>query len=585
MSGASEAAWRRLRESEDPQGPPFTREDNEILRRLLRDVPDLLEQLTPFKAKKFVRTYHMLHAQPERRFADTSRMLRAHLEWRRQVAIDDFLAPETEAGATALRSHRRWRPLWGSEIHGLTRSGPHVGTPVLYHAMGAVDPAALFSVYPSSGTLADSVETALILDLELSEALTEELSRQVGTPMNLAIAVVDLRGIGASLMSPRLLSKIRLLIDLPSCHYPETLRHMYIINAPMAFRAFWRIILPFIPEENKRKITLLGTNAREISTLLASQGVDESLLGGETGTAKGPGWLETAYERAVATGQYLHEGIDLGLGASAQAEHTDTDTEASEQGTDASEEEISEASDDTEPPEEVQEEVRPARRGGHEAGLAERVHADAMAARATRLRSLDRERRPGDPRSGKPANRRLSCCAAPNRAARDADRPTAVPAPAARPARAAMRPPRPDASLQTRRRDAEHMVLRARPQVLHAESSASSSTSEEDLSYSSEGSDGTDPTHTAPSPPPGRHEAQPQHAPPDANPGGGGFASLGFGWCATDSGSNRPDSPTASSASSSVRPRTHCPDRPSLGPFHLTALGEWILLSDAFLRH
>ena len=112
MSGASEAAWRRLRESEDPQGPPFTREDDEILRRLLRDVPDLLEQLTPFKAKKFVRTYHMLHAQPERRFAETSRMLRAHLEWRRQVAIDDFLEPSTEAGATALRSHRRWRPLW-----------------------------------------------------------------------------------------------------------------------------------------------------------------------------------------------------------------------------------------------------------------------------------------------------------------------------------------------------------------------------------------------------------------------------------------------------------------------------------------
>lgn len=307
---ADPAVWERVKSANDPQGGPLTAEEERILRQLCVDIPAAdLATVEAFKVKKFVRSHGLTnHKSEEKRYEATLKSLREHIEWRRSVRLDDYLRPETEVGARVLKNLRRWRELWGSEIYGVTQAG----VPVMYHHMGGLKPDKILEEYPG-----DSVEDGLILDLELCEKLNQELSRQQGRTINLGVAVIDLRDIGMDLMAPRLLSKIKMMIDLPSNHYPESLTHMYLVNAPMAFRAFWRLVLPFIPEENKRKISLLGTDPKALKQVFRREGIDTRRfpqeVGGEVPADNTPalGWLGAAYQRAVSTGQYVSEGVDL----------------------------------------------------------------------------------------------------------------------------------------------------------------------------------------------------------------------------------------------------------------------------------
>ncbi len=302
--------WARMERANDPQGGPLTAEERRVLRRVCVEIPAAdLATIDAFKVKKFVRSHGLTnHKTEEIRYAATLKSLQDHIDWRRQVCLDDFLRPETEVGARVLKSLRRWRQLWGSEIYGVTQAG----VPVMYHHMGGLKPDEILEEYPG-----DSMEDGLILDLELCEKLNQELSRQEGRTINLGAAVIDLRGISMDLMAPRLLSKIKMMIDLPSNHYPESLTHMYIVNAPLAFRGFWRLVLPFIPEENKLKISLIGTDQTALDELFLREGIDTRRfpqeVGGEVPAGESPamGWLGAAFQRAASTGQYYWEGVDL----------------------------------------------------------------------------------------------------------------------------------------------------------------------------------------------------------------------------------------------------------------------------------
>lgn len=299
-----------MERANDPQGSALTAEEDGILRRLCLDLPaEDLATVDACKVKRFVRSHGLTnHKDSETRYAATLKSVREHLEWRRRKCVDDFLKPETKVGARVLTRLRRWRELWGSEVYGVTQAG----VPVMYHHMGGLQPKVILEEF--SG---DAMEDGLIFDLELCEKLNEELSRQQGRQINLGVAVIDLRDIGMDLMSPKLLSKIKLMIDLPSNHYPESLTHMYIVNAPLTFRGFWRLVLPFIPDENKLKISLLGTDRRALQQVFQREGIDTRRfpqeIGGGVPAGHSPalGWLGAAYQRGVSTGEYVSEGVDL----------------------------------------------------------------------------------------------------------------------------------------------------------------------------------------------------------------------------------------------------------------------------------
>ena len=49
------------------------------------------------------------------------------------------------------------------------------------------------------------------------------------------------------------------MIGIDSKHYPETLGHMFIINAPSIFSLAWPLITPFLDERTQRKIDVISS--------------------------------------------------------------------------------------------------------------------------------------------------------------------------------------------------------------------------------------------------------------------------------------------------------------------------------------
>lgn len=70
-------------------------------------------------------------------------------------------------------------------------------------------------------------------------------------------AIADLDGFGMANFS---LAQIKIAISLLQNHYPERLGMIYVINAPWAFTAAWRLIQPLLDERTKNKIEILGSD-------------------------------------------------------------------------------------------------------------------------------------------------------------------------------------------------------------------------------------------------------------------------------------------------------------------------------------
>lgn len=50
---------------------------------------------------------------------------------------------------------------------------------------------------------------------------------------------------------------IKMVIDLPIQHFPETMWRMYIINTGSMFNLLWAMVKPLVPEQNRARIEIL----------------------------------------------------------------------------------------------------------------------------------------------------------------------------------------------------------------------------------------------------------------------------------------------------------------------------------------
>lgn len=47
-------------------------------------------------------------------------------------------------------------------------------------------------------------------------------------------------------------------------YYPETLHKCFIVNAPFIFPALWAVIKPFLDEKTARKVTIRGSDYKDL---------------------------------------------------------------------------------------------------------------------------------------------------------------------------------------------------------------------------------------------------------------------------------------------------------------------------------
>ena len=55
--------------------------------------------------------------------------------------------------------------------------------------------------------------------------------------------------------------------------YPESIYKLFLVNAPFAFRAMWKMITPFVDEATLKKIQICGAGDNTTRNLFAKNGV------------------------------------------------------------------------------------------------------------------------------------------------------------------------------------------------------------------------------------------------------------------------------------------------------------------------
>jgi len=121
----------------------------------------------------------------------------------------------------------------------------------------------------------ERLEHHFIHDYErLMNEIFPACSKAKGELVSTTCYIMDLKGVSARMMSPKIWELLKIASRTGQDYYPEILGQMYIINTPFFFHGAWQIIKGFFDEKTRRKVHILGSNFKK--ELL--QAIDENNL-------------------------------------------------------------------------------------------------------------------------------------------------------------------------------------------------------------------------------------------------------------------------------------------------------------------
>ncbi|CAM9955955.1 unnamed protein product [Ectocarpus sp. 12 AP-2014] len=179
--------------------------------------------------------------------AEAGRRWKATVEWRKENKVDEIL----ETSQPHFHECRQVFPVF---LHGRSRKG----MPVLWERIGKVDLAKAnelelpLSVLTPNYVFLNECVWRLILDKGENDNDDAQF-----------ITVEDVAGVRPWHLTPKVLSVLRALTGTMKAHYVERCHKSYIINAPRAFTALWRVVSAMLDARTRAKISILGTNYLE----------------------------------------------------------------------------------------------------------------------------------------------------------------------------------------------------------------------------------------------------------------------------------------------------------------------------------
>ncbi|XP_012320429.2 SEC14-like protein 2 isoform X4 [Aotus nancymaae] len=173
-------------------------------------------------------------------------MLRKHVEFRKQKDIDNIV---------------NWQP---PEVIQQYLSGGMCGydldgCPVWYDIIGPLDAKGLLF----SASKQDLLRTKM-RDCEL---LLQECARQttkLGKKVETITMIYDCEGLGLKHLWKPAVEAYGEFLCMFEENYPETLRRLFVVKAPKLFPVAYNLIKPFLSEDTRKKIMVLGANWKEV---------------------------------------------------------------------------------------------------------------------------------------------------------------------------------------------------------------------------------------------------------------------------------------------------------------------------------
>jgi len=110
----------------------------------------------------------------------------------------------------------------------------------------------------------ERLEHHFIHDYErLMNEIFPACTKAKGELVNTTCYIMDLKGVSAKMMSPKIWELLKIASKIGQDNYPEILGTMYIVNTPLFFHGAWQVIKGFLDEKTRKKIHILGSNFKK----------------------------------------------------------------------------------------------------------------------------------------------------------------------------------------------------------------------------------------------------------------------------------------------------------------------------------
>ncbi|XP_030647578.1 SEC14-like lipid binding 8 [Chanos chanos] len=174
-------------------------------------------------------------------------MLRKHLEFRKRIKADTITT--------------EWKPpeviekYFSGGMCGYDREG----SPVWYDVIGPVDPKGLLL----SASKQDFIKSK-VRDCEMLQKECDLQSERLGKNVESITMIYDCEGLGLKHLWKPAIETYGEVLTMFEDNYPEGLKKLFIIKAPKIFPVAYNLVKPFLSEDTRRKIVILGPNWKEV---------------------------------------------------------------------------------------------------------------------------------------------------------------------------------------------------------------------------------------------------------------------------------------------------------------------------------
>jgi len=173
-------------------------------------------------------------------------MIRCNTEWRKQHKMDTF--------------YEEWKPpevLIQYFAGGLTGFDKE-GFPVFIMPTGKLDMTGL-----TLSAKRHDIVMYNVYQVEQCYRVLQEQSEKVGQRIDQVIMISDMDGFTLKLLFSHGMDVLLKALQVVEDNYPETLKKCYVINASSIFPLVFNMCKPFLSEETKKKVIILGKDWRE----------------------------------------------------------------------------------------------------------------------------------------------------------------------------------------------------------------------------------------------------------------------------------------------------------------------------------
>ncbi|XP_020852287.1 SEC14-like protein 2 [Phascolarctos cinereus] len=173
-------------------------------------------------------------------------MLRKHVEFRKQKDLENILSWQPPEVVQQYLSGG----MCGFDLH---------GCPVWYDVIGPLDVKGLLL----SASKQDLLRTKM-RDCEMIQLVCAQQSEKLGKKIETLTMVYDCEGLGLKHLWKPAVELYGEFLCMFEENYPETLGRLFVVKAPKIFPVAYNLIKPFLSEDTRKKIMVLGANWKEI---------------------------------------------------------------------------------------------------------------------------------------------------------------------------------------------------------------------------------------------------------------------------------------------------------------------------------